>query len=71
MALRQANDKFTRRFNGVEAHLEAQGRRVHDASLEELEDVWRTVKKGEAPTARTRSGRSTSLSQSPARRSRR
>ena len=71
MALRQANDKFTRRFNGVEALLEAQGRRVHDTSLEELEAVWRTVKKAEAPAARTTSARSTSSSQSRARRSRR
>jgi MazG family protein len=46
-ALRQANDKFARRFTALEAHLEREGRSVHDASLEEMEAVWNLVKKSE------------------------
>src|SRR6185436_7695528 len=43
-ALREANDKFSRRFAAVEAHFEAQDRTVHGATLEEMERVWQTVK---------------------------
>jgi MazG family protein len=43
-ALRKANEKFTARFDAVEHALETQGRSVHDASLEEMEDVWRSIK---------------------------
>ncbi|HEX6975316.1 MAG TPA: nucleoside triphosphate pyrophosphohydrolase [Vicinamibacterales bacterium] len=43
-ALRKANEKFTKRFEGVEAALEAAGRSVHDATLEEMEAEWRKVK---------------------------
>lgn len=44
-ALREANNKFTRRFEGVEAQLEADGTSVHDATLDEMEAAWRAVKK--------------------------
>jgi MazG family protein len=43
-ALRKANEKFTKRFEGVESRLEARGRSVHDATLEEMEAEWRHVK---------------------------
>ena len=44
-ALRKANQKFSARFQQLEQHLEAQGRSVHDASLEEMEEIWQTVKR--------------------------
>lgn len=42
--LRQAADKFTRRFNEVETDMKARGRTVSDASAEELDQAWETVK---------------------------
>jgi MazG family protein len=45
-ALRKANQKFTARFQALERALEAKGRSVHDASLEEMEEVWQAVKRG-------------------------
>jgi MazG family protein len=44
-ALRQANEKFTRRFIALEEHLHAQGRSVHDATLDEMEGAWQTIKR--------------------------
>lgn len=46
--LRQACDKFTRRFQAVEAHLAAEGRSMQDQPVEYLDDVWNAVKKREA-----------------------
>ena len=43
-ALRKANQKFTTRFQEVERRLEAAGRSVHDASLEEMDAIWESVK---------------------------
>ena len=43
-ALRKANDKFTRRFNQVEANLKGRGRPVEDATLDEMEAEWQKVK---------------------------
>jgi MazG family protein len=43
-ALRRANQKFTARFEKVEAAFAAEGRSVHDASLEEMEEVWQQIK---------------------------
>ena len=43
-ALRKANQKFTTRFQELERRLEAKGRSVHDASLEEMEEMWGRVK---------------------------
>jgi uncharacterized protein YabN with tetrapyrrole methylase and pyrophosphatase domain len=43
-ALRKANEKFSERFAALEQHLEAQGRSVHDATLEEMEEAWGVVK---------------------------
>ena len=44
-ALRKANDKFTKRFEKLEAAFEAQGRDIHGATLEEMERVWAEIKK--------------------------
>ena len=45
-ALRKANDKFTRRFASMEAHVADSGRAMRDMSLEELEQEWQRVKLG-------------------------
>jgi ATP diphosphatase len=44
-ALRQANLKFTRRFQKLEQAFQAQGRTLHGASLEEMEATWQAIKK--------------------------
>jgi MazG family protein len=44
-ALRKANEKFSERFEALEQEFERQGRAVQDATLEELEEVWRQVKR--------------------------
>ena len=43
-ALRKANDKFTKRFTALEGVFQEQGRSVHDATLEQMEEVWGQVK---------------------------
>ncbi len=45
--LRQANDKFTRRFQGIEQLLASEGKSPPDATLEEMESLWRAVKHAE------------------------
>lgn len=47
-ALRQANEKFTRRFNEVEKAITKQGRDMTDATLDEMEALWQQAKKNEA-----------------------
>ncbi len=42
--LRQGNAKFTRRFEGVEKKLAAEGKSPADATLEEMEAAWQGVK---------------------------
>jgi MazG family protein len=44
-ALRRANEKFTERFEALERRLAAQGRSIHEASLEEMERIWQALKK--------------------------
>ncbi len=46
-ALRHANAKFMRRFQAIEARYADAGRALTEASLDELEDAWREVKKAE------------------------
>jgi len=46
-ALRAANAKFTRRFEGVEARLAAMGKRPEDSDLEEMDALWDAVKLAE------------------------
>jgi len=43
-ALERANQKFTRRFEGVEALAEERGIQIGRASLEELDKLWDEVK---------------------------
>jgi ATP diphosphatase len=44
MALRGANAKFARRFGYIERTLEAQGRSLDGASLEEMDALWNEAK---------------------------
>ncbi|MCW6509326.1 nucleoside triphosphate pyrophosphohydrolase [Lichenifustis flavocetrariae] len=48
-ALRSGNRKFRRRFGHVERGLAAQGRRPAEASLDEMESLWRRAKLDEPP----------------------
>jgi MazG family protein len=43
-ALKRANRKFKTRFQFIEAALERQGRTLEEASLEEMEELWRQAK---------------------------
>ena len=43
-ALRKANEKFSARFGEIEERFARQGRSVHEASLEEMEEMWMEVK---------------------------
>ena len=47
-ALRRANAKFERRFRAIEQALRARGRRLEDASLDELEALWQQAKTAES-----------------------
>lgn len=47
MALHEANNKFFRRFKAVESAIEAQGKKMKDCTLEEMDAVWNEVKKQE------------------------
>jgi nucleoside triphosphate diphosphatase len=46
-ALRRTNRKFERRFRGIEAALAKKGKKVADASLDEMERIWKAIKKKE------------------------
>ncbi len=43
-ALRRTNAKFRHRFGVIESTLAGQGRRLEDASLDEMEAIWRMAK---------------------------
>ena len=43
-ALRKANEKFTKRFDALERRFEERGKSLSDATLEEMEEVWREIK---------------------------
>ncbi len=45
--MRAAQRKFTRRFKYMEARLREVGRSVSDASMDELEELWRAAKRAE------------------------
>jgi tetrapyrrole methylase family protein/MazG family protein len=47
--LRQAAEKFTRRFGKVEVEMRAGGLTVTEASVEDLDRAWETVKAQESP----------------------
>ena len=46
-ALRRSNQKFTRRFQAIESQLKAQGRRMRDTSLAEMEAIYDQHKRAE------------------------
>ena len=46
-ALKKTNRKFRRRFQYVESRLKEQGSRLEDASLDEMETLWKQAKSGE------------------------
>jgi ATP diphosphatase len=43
-ALRKANEKFTKRFNQLEANFHASGRTLDAATLEEMNEEWERIK---------------------------
>jgi MazG family protein len=45
-ALQAATDKFVTRFNRLEDELQARGKRLGDADLAELDEIWNRIKKG-------------------------
>lgn len=47
-ALRQGNRKFERRFRAVEVALVASGKKMDEASLQELDELWDKVKQDES-----------------------
>ena len=47
MALRASNLKFERRFAYIERALQARGRTLEDASLEEMDALWNEAKRNE------------------------
>ena len=69
-ALRQANDKFTRRFDALEAGFEADGRSVHGAPAADLEAAWTRVKSAASTAQAATTARPSSARQSNRRRSR-
>ncbi len=70
-ALAAANDKFTARFDRVEAHLEKQGTDVHHVTPVDLEAAWNAIKADPAPRTPATTVRSTSRRAPRARRIRR
>lgn len=46
-ALRQCNDKFVRRFSGIEDDLNKKNKDIHEASLAEMEALWTAQKQKE------------------------
>lgn len=47
--LRQANQKFRRRFRALEAEVAKRGKRVRECTLEELDSIWEAIKLQENP----------------------
>ncbi|NVK12338.1 MAG: nucleoside triphosphate pyrophosphohydrolase, partial [Gammaproteobacteria bacterium] len=43
-ALRRSNEKFVTRFSFIEAALKEQGRSLHEASLQEMDELWNEAK---------------------------
>lgn len=56
-ALREANEKFTRRFQALEAKFAEDNRPLATATLEQMEEVWTSVKT-EEQRRKTKDGRS-------------
>ena len=50
-ALRRTCEKFIRRFQKMEKHFAEGGRHLHEVALEEIDEVWQEVKRGEGDSA--------------------
>ena len=70
-ALRAANEKFTGRFQALEASFETGGRTIHDATPEEMEAAWEQVKKSSTAREAASASRAASGRRRSGRRSRR
>ena len=46
-ALQAATDKFVARFNRLEDELQARGKRLGDADLAEMDEIWNRIKKND------------------------
>lgn len=46
-ALKRSNNKFYRRFSAIEDHYKASGNSIKDATLRELDEVWKKIKQKE------------------------
>jgi len=44
-ALQRATNKFVARFNGLEDQLKARGKKLGDADLAEMDEIWNEIKK--------------------------
>ena len=51
--LRQANNRFLKRFHFIEETVRSQGRKMTDLSLEEMDEIWDQAKRAEAGWAQT------------------
>jgi len=40
IALRKSIEKFTKRFQGIEQELQAQGKKIEETTLEEMDEIW-------------------------------
>ena len=45
ISLMQTNNKFTHRFEYIERQLSRQGKKLKDASLDEMESLWQEAKR--------------------------
>lgn len=52
-ALKRANDKFYRRFNHIEKNINVIGKPLEQASLAEMEELWRDAKRHERQQGET------------------
>lgn len=52
-ALQKATDKFRVRFNRVEDELRVRGKKLGDADLDEMDEIWQDVKKTRESKSRT------------------
>ncbi|HEV2095190.1 MAG TPA: MazG nucleotide pyrophosphohydrolase domain-containing protein, partial [Chthoniobacterales bacterium] len=41
--LQRATDKFVRRFNAVETELRERGKKLGEADLDELDEIWNAI----------------------------
>ena len=46
-AMAAANEKFIRRFHAVEAKIAAEGKKLGEATLEEMDAAWDAIKKAQ------------------------